>query len=154
ISCPCALALATPAALTSAANALRHAGVIVRGENALEALARTTHLIFDKTGTLTEGSLQISTVQPLAGAKEAELLAIAAALQQYSSHPVSRAFSDISPAPGWEQVDYRVGAGLEGRRPDGNYRMGSEQCCRQWAPALPPPPDQRRYWIALCREAT
>lgn len=154
ISCPCALALATPAALTSAANALRHAGVIVRGENALEALARTTHLIFDKTGTLTEGSLQISTVQPLAGAKEAELLAIAAALQQYSSHPVSRAFSDISPAPGWEQVDYRVGAGLEGRRPDGNYRMGSEQFCRQWAPALPPPPDQRRYWIALCRAAT
>jgi Cu2+-exporting ATPase len=154
ISCPCALALATPAALTSAANALRHAGVIVRGENALESLARTTHLIFDKTGTLTEGSLQISAVQLLAGGDEAEQLAIAAALQQYSSHPVSRAFSGISPAAGWEQVDYRVGAGLEGRRQDGNYRMGSEQFCREWAPALPPPPDQRRYWIALCRETT
>ncbi|MGL4564055.1 MAG: heavy metal translocating P-type ATPase, partial [Halioglobus sp.] len=66
ISCPCALALATPAALTSAASALRGAGVIVRGENALEALARATHLLFDKTGTLTEGSLAIARVQLLA----------------------------------------------------------------------------------------
>ncbi|MFC1578796.1 heavy metal translocating P-type ATPase [Pseudomonadota bacterium] len=154
ISCPCALALATPAALTSAANALRNAGVIVRGENALEALARASHLIFDKTGTLTEGSLQLSTVHLLAGGSEAEQLSIAAALQQYSSHPVSRAFSGISPAAGWQQVEYRVGAGLEGSRLDGRYRMGSEQFCREWAPTLPPAPDERLYWIALCREAT
>lgn len=153
ISCPCALALATPAALTSAANALRNAGVIVRGENALEALSRTRHLIFDKTGTLTEGSLQISAVHLLADEGETELLAIAAALQQYSNHPVSQAFSDIKPATGWEQVEYQVGAGLQGHRQGENYRMGSEQFCREWAPALPSPPDQRRYWIALCREA-
>ena len=68
ISCPCALALATPAALTSAANALRSSGVIVRGENAIEALSRATHLIFDKTGTLTEGALQLSAVHPLGSA--------------------------------------------------------------------------------------
>ena len=154
ISCPCALALATPAALTSAANALRRAGVIVRGENALESLARTSHLIFDKTGTLTTGTLRISAVDMLAGGTRQDYLAIAAALQQHSNHPVSRAFGDITPAGTWEQVAYRVGAGVEGTGTDGRYRIGSEQFCRQWAPALPAPPDARRYWIALCRDTT
>lgn len=152
ISCPCALALATPAALTSAASALRRGGVIVRGENALEALARISHCIFDKTGTLTGGELQISAVHPLADIDEGELLSIAAALQQYSSHPVARPFAGLSPAADWEQVDYRVGAGLEGYRGGVRYRMGSEPFCREIAPTLPAPPDRHRYWVALCRD--
>jgi P-type Cu2+ transporter len=154
ISCPCALALATPAALTSAASALRASGVIVRGENALEALSRTTHLIFDKTGTLTEGSLHIVKVHPLDTRHPDELMALGAALQQYSSHPVARAFNGIAPAPGLEQVAYHVGAGLEGIGAGERYRMGSEPFCRQLTPGLPAPPDNKHYWIALCREAT
>jgi Cu2+-exporting ATPase len=154
ISCPCALALATPAALTSAASALRASGVIVRGENALEALSRTTHLIFDKTGTLTEGSLNIASVQLLADADEEEVLAIAAALQHYSSHPVARAFAGIAASQGVEEAQYQVGAGLEGRRGDDHYRMGSEPFCRAQAATLPPPPEEQLYWIALCRNQT
>lgn len=153
ISCPCALALATPAALTSAASALRAAGVIVRGENALESLARATHLIFDKTGTLTEGSLAVARVQLLADLPREQVLAIAAALQRYSSHPVARAFSDMDAMAGFEQVRYTVGAGLEGRRGSHAYRMGSEQFCRTRASALPPPPPEPLYWVALCRDA-
>ena len=153
ISCPCALALATPAALTSAASALRAAGVIVRGENALEALARATHLIFDKTGTLTEGALHIVSVKPLDGMKRDELLAVAAALQRHSSHPVARAFARIDSAPGFDAVNYQVGAGLEGTRDGMTYRVGSELFCRARAPSLPPPPDQHLYWIALCRDS-
>jgi P-type Cu2+ transporter len=152
ISCPCALALATPAALTNAASALRSRGVIVRGENALESLSRCTHLLFDKTGTLTEGSLAIAEVQLLGGLEKREVLAIAAALQQYSSHPVAQAFSAIEGATGFEQVSYQVGAGLEAYRDTLKYRIGSEQFCRMIVPDLPVPPNQHYYWIALCSE--
>jgi Cu2+-exporting ATPase len=152
ISCPCALALATPAALTSAASALRAAGVIVRGENALESLSRATHLIFDKTGTLTEGSLNISVVQPLGDMSEAELLDLAAAMQCHSSHPVARAFTDITGSAVLDDVSYQVGAGLEARKGSQRYRMGSEVYCRQLAADLPGPPDERHYWVALCRD--
>jgi Cu2+-exporting ATPase len=153
ISCPCALALATPAALTSAASALRNRGVIVRGENALEALSRSTHLLFDKTGTLTEGTLEIVSVKPLGENSENEILTIGAALQQYSTHPVARAFAAITPATGFEQVEYRVGAGLEAQHCGKVYRMGSEQFCRELTATLPEPPNQQLYWIALCCDA-
>jgi Cu2+-exporting ATPase len=152
ISCPCALALATPAALTSAASALRAHGVIVRGENALDSLSRTTHLLFDKTGTLTEGALAIADVRPLDDMSTADTLAIGAALQHYSSHPVARAFAGITGATGFDAVDYRVGAGLEARKDGVTYRMGSTPFCRQLAAELPQAPDDLLYWIALCRE--
>lgn len=152
ISCPCALALATPAALTSAASALRAGGVIVRGENALESLSRTTHLIFDKTGTLTEGALSIVDVVPLAELDRETLLASGAALQHYSNHPVARAFEGIDGAPGFEAVEYRIGAGLQAERDGQTWRMGSEQFCRALVPELPAAPDDGRYWIALCRD--
>ena len=152
ISCPCALALATPAALTSAASALRRSGVIVRGENALEALARATHMIFDKTGTLTEGTLRIAEIDRLGTPGRGDLLALGAALQHYSTHPVAKAFGDIDGVPGFEGVTYHVSAGLEGRLQGQLYRMGSEPFCQQLAPDLPPRPETDFYWIALCRE--
>ncbi|WP_238946989.1 heavy metal translocating P-type ATPase [Seongchinamella unica] len=150
ISCPCALALATPAALASAASALRATGVIVRGENALESLSRTTHLIFDKTGTLTEGKLAISRVELLGELTEARALQLAAGLQHWSNHPVSKAFSHIQPGEVFQDVNYKVGAGLQGKLDGRQYRVGSESFCREFCPALPPPPDEQRYWIALC----
>jgi len=154
ISCPCALALATPAALTSAANALRAAGVIVRGENALEALSRTTHLLFDKTGTLTEGRLALSRIVTLGGMDQRQVLNLAAALQQWSVHPVSGAFADTQATLALEDVQYTVGAGLEGRRNGLRYRMGSEPFCKEICPSLPPPPDAALYWVALCQQQT
>jgi Cu2+-exporting ATPase len=152
ISCPCALALATPAALTTAASALRSSGVIVRGENALEALSRASHMVFDKTGTLTEGALEISRVQRLGTTSEDELLAIASALQAYSSHPIADAFANTEPAPGIEDAQYHVGRGLEGRKDGVQYRLGSDMFCRELAPDLPAPPDDKQYWVALVRE--
>jgi len=154
ISCPCALALATPAALTSAASALRGAGVIVRGENAIESLARATHLLFDKTGTLTEGRLVIAEVLVLADLERDAVLGIGAALQHYSSHPVGRAFAGIPAAAQFGEVGHRVGAGVEGRCRGERYRMGSESYCRELASSLPPPPGDALYWVALCREQT
>ena len=152
ISCPCALALATPAALTNAANALRARGVIVRTENALEALSNCTHLVFDKTGTLTRGSLTIAEVLPLSDSERGAILATAAALQRYSTHPVAKAFRDIEEAGGCEQVAYHVGAGLEGRWSGSLYRMGSESFCRELVADFPARPTAPLYWIGLCRE--
>jgi len=153
ISCPCALALATPAALTNAASALRSAGVIVRGENALESLSRATHLIFDKTGTLTEGSLAIDQVHLLGDLPRKEVLAIAAAMQQYSNHPVSRAFEGLADVTMLRDVKYHVGAGLEASAAGHLYTMGSEQFCRSRAASLGPPPQLPLYWVALCRDS-
>jgi len=152
VSCPCALALATPAALTSAASALRSRGVIVRGENALESLWGCTHLLFDKTGTLTQGNLAIAEVHPLGNMDRQALLAVAAALQHFSSHPVAKAFSSIQAAGGFDEVTYQVGAGLQGHRASVLYRMGSAQYCRELVPDFPATPDDRRYWIGLCRD--
>lgn len=152
ISCPCALALATPAALTSAASALRASGVIVRGENALEALSRCTHLLLDKTGTLTEGRLVIDRVVTSGNADQAEVQAIAAALQRYSNHPVSHAFDKLPAAGDFSAVHYTVGAGLEGRRDGIRYRIGSEAFCRDLLPGLATAPEGDLYWIALCNE--
>jgi Cu2+-exporting ATPase len=152
ISCPCALALATPAALTSAASGLRSRGVIVRGENALESLARCTHLLFDKTGTLTEGSLAIARVELLDTLGQDEVLAIGAALQHYSNHPIAQAFSSITAADGFEQVEYRVGAGLKALHLGDRYHMGSWEFCRELTPEFPPVPDEQHYWIGLCKE--
>jgi P-type Cu2+ transporter len=150
ISCPCALALATPAALTSAATALRSSGVIVRGENALEALSRSTHLLFDKTGTLTRGTLAVNRVELLGPEPEARILALSAGLQQWSNHPVSRAFSQVEMPAHFTNVDYQVGAGLEGSCDGEVYRMGSEQFCRALCANLPPHPADQLYWVALC----
>ena len=152
ISCPCALALATPAALTSAASALRGNGVIVRGENALESLSRASHMVFDKTGTLTEGALAVSETRVLMDEPDIDLNAAAASLQQYSSHPIAEAFRDHDPEAGFSDVEYHVGKGLEGYREGVRYRMGSEDFCRDLVPDLPPCPDERRYWVALVRD--
>lgn len=152
VSCPCALALATPAALTSAASALRRRGVMVRGENALETLARCDHLLLDKTGTLTQGSLQVSRTCLLAQDTEADVLAIAAALQQHSNHPISRAFQGVTPAEGFTDVQYLVGAGIIGARDTQQYRMGSIAFCLEAAPDFPPPPDDSLYWTGIIRD--
>jgi Cu2+-exporting ATPase len=152
VSCPCALALATPTTLTSAANALRSRGVVVAGENALESLSRCTHLVLDKTGTLTEGEPTLAQVQPLGGMNRADILSTAAALQQYSSHPLASAFTAIDGTAGFQAVGYRVGRGLEGSLAGVNFRIGSLAYCRELAPQFPAPPGEDLYWIGLCRE--
>ena len=91
VSCPCALSLATPAALAAATDALHRRGVVVTNGQALEALARVTHVVFDKTGTLTRGRLALTRVMPLGGRSRDEVLALAARLELGSEHPVARA---------------------------------------------------------------
>ena len=92
VTCPCALSLATPAAVTAALGALARAGLIVTRANAVERLALATHCLADKTGTLTEGRFRLRSVSALAGVSQSRCLALAAALERYATHPAASAF--------------------------------------------------------------
>lgn len=91
VTCPCALSLATPAAMLAAAGQLARRGVLVRSLPALEALAEVDEVIFDKTGTLTRDAMGLGTIATRAGITADEALAMAYALARHSLHPVSRA---------------------------------------------------------------
>ncbi len=91
VTCPCALSLATPAAMLSAAGALARRGVLVRRLDAFESLAAVDTVMFDKTGTLTRDAMVLSEVSVRAGLDQQQVLAMAAAMATQSLHPVSRA---------------------------------------------------------------
>ncbi len=91
IACPCAMGLAVPAALTVAIGRGAQLGVLFKGGESLERLARIDTVVLDKTGTLTEGKPEVVALQALNGASEDEVLALASALEQRSEHPLARA---------------------------------------------------------------
>jgi P-type Cu+ transporter len=91
VACPCALILATPAALIAALGRLAGTGIYVKGGSALERLATVTSLALDKTGTLTEGRLEIQAIHPFGDLSADELLRIAASAERSSEHPLAQA---------------------------------------------------------------
>jgi P-type Cu2+ transporter len=93
VTCPCALSLATPAAMLASAGALARRGILVRRLQAFEALARVDVVVFDKTGTLTSDALALSAIRCREDYSEQRVLAMAGALARMSRHPVSRAIA-------------------------------------------------------------
>lgn len=93
VACPCALSLATPVAYSVATTTLRRNGVVVKNGAFLERAAETRAVVFDKTGTLTEAALTIIDTHALTPLDQTECLAIAAALEEGSEHPIAMAFS-------------------------------------------------------------
>jgi len=91
IGCPCALVISTPAAITSGLAAAARLGALIKGGAALEQLAHVRQVAFDKTGTLTVGKPRVTAIIPAAGQTEEHLLALAAAVEQGSSHPLAQA---------------------------------------------------------------
>jgi len=106
IACPCALVISTPVTVVSGIGAASRRGILVKGGAALEAAGRLKALAFDKTGTLTEGRPVLSRVVTLDGRGEAEVLALSAALERRSEHPLAHAILSA----GAERV--AAGAGL------------------------------------------
>jgi P-type Cu2+ transporter len=92
VSCPCALSLATPAALTVATGVLSRNGVLVTRGHAIETLARATHVVFDKTGTLTEGRPALVETLATGTLDSHQALALATEMELGSEHPIGRAF--------------------------------------------------------------
>jgi Cu2+-exporting ATPase len=91
VSCPCAFALAVPAAITRAVGALARRGVLVARPDAIERLAGATHVVFDKTGTLTDPKLALERIDTFGATDRDTALALAAALARGSRHPVAQA---------------------------------------------------------------
>jgi len=146
VTCPCALSLATPTALTAATGTLRQRGLLISRGHVLESFASATHIVFDKTGTLTEGCLNIEEIRPLGARDSQTLLRIAAALESRSEHPIARAFRAhvIQPAT---DVQVHVGQGLSGTVEGTLYRIGKAGfVCPDNTPTQP---EAKGMWLLL-----
>ena len=133
VTCPCALSLATPVAMLTAAGTLARHGVLVRNLQGLEALAHVDTVVFDKTGTLTRDGMALQAVHTAHGWNTEEVLALAASLARHSMHPASRAVVAAAAALDdgrWAVTDLQeeAGQGLVARVHD---RLGAGQPARQ-----------------------
>ncbi len=126
-TCPCALSLATPVALTAATGSLTRLGLLTTRGHALETLARATHFVFDKTGTLTHGRMALLETVALGAVERERCLALAASLEHGSEHPVARALIDAAQglAPEAAEVRNFPGLGVEGRLEGRRCRLGA-----------------------------
>ena len=147
-TCPCALSLATPTALTAATGSLHKLGLLLTRGHVLEGLKRIDTVIFDKTGTLTEGRLTLRAVQPLGEFDGERCLTLAAALENRSEHPIARAFGR-APQPA-EAVESHPGLGLEGVVDGQRLRIGQAAfvCALSGQPA-PAMPNEHGQWLLL-----
>jgi P-type Cu2+ transporter len=128
-TCPCALSLATPTALTCATTHLNREGIMIKSAHVMETLPKITTIAFDKTGTLTSGDFSITTTQIFPDENtpitEQQTLAIAAALESYSEHPLAKPFGlfrDYSYQT--KKVEIKSGFGISGIVNGKNYKIG------------------------------
>ncbi len=114
IGCPCALVISVPAAIASALSSGARRGLLMKGGAVIETAAKVARVAFDKTGTLTHGRPAVTDVEPLGGAAEAELLAVAAAVERGSSHPLARAILARAAAADAAELPARAARALAG----------------------------------------
>ena len=127
VSCPCALSLATPAAIAAATSQLSDLGLMIRSKSALSRLAKTNHLFFDKTGTLTTGKVQIAKTIPYTDLDEKNCLAIASLLENISDHPVASAFKSATKTNlKSENLRETIGQGVSGLVDGRLYKLGNK----------------------------
>ena len=126
VTCPCALSLATPAALTAATGALTEKGVLTTRGHALETLAKLTHIVFDKTGTLTHGKLKVSEIQLLGSENKNQVKTLAAGIESSSEHPIAQAITALTTEPKiFSNFISESGKGVEGSYQNQSYRLGT-----------------------------
>jgi Cu2+-exporting ATPase len=128
VTCPCALSLATPAALVAATGRLTRLGLLTTRGHALETLARVNHIVFDKTGTLTEGELALEQIIPLAQLSEEQVHALAAAVETGSEHPVAQAITaQINTSMSVTNSQSYTGRGMQATVDGHIYRLGTPE---------------------------
>lgn len=126
VTCPCALALATPAAFAAAGSRMSQLRLLVTNGNAIESLSRVTLAVFDKTGTLTEGKPRITAVFVTDNAwTEKDCRRIAAALESVSTHPLASAFALADELPVVSSQQIEVGQGISGVIDARQWRLGN-----------------------------
>ena len=157
VTCPCALALAMPAALSAATANLRKRGFLVARGHVIEALNGVNRVIFDKTGTLTKGRFAVEQVTLLTGVDSSKdhVLGLAAALEAGSNHPLAAAFYSWQDMYKAESVKQITAAGVEGRIEGLTYRLGTREFVAELladAQASLTLPDGAHTWLLLANE--
>jgi P-type Cu2+ transporter len=150
VTCPCALSLASPTAMTAAVAWLRQRGLLVTRGHVLEGLTQVDRVIFDKTGTLTVGSPQIeqlldASFDTLNEPQRQPLLEICAALEVGSTHPIAKAFSVYQGAQQATQLRQVTAQGVEGVVGKTQYRLGKPEFLAKGLRA----PQQSGQWLVL-----
>lgn len=127
VTCPCALSLATPTAITAATGTLSTLGLLITRGHTLEGLARTTHMVFDKTGTLTQGRIRLLETHRFSDLDRRRALQVAAALERHSEHPIGRALVEAADrlTTTASQVHNTPGYGLRGLVGGAEYFLGT-----------------------------
>lgn len=149
VSCPCALSLATPAAITAVTGALARRGLLLTRAGAIETLAGARRMVMDKTGTLTLGRPALVATTRLGSLDASHCLALGADLEAGSSHPLAHAFREQS-GTGLEVTDLRheSGRGIEGSIGGMQYRIGQAA----WVAHLAGARQLDERWVYLARE--
>lgn len=124
-TCPCALSLAIPTALTCAVATLTRKGILIKQAHVLETLSKLTLVAFDKTGTLTQGKFSLDVVDILDDnySKE-QILDIAAQLESYSEHPIASAFKEFKGQRKFDGVQLHPGVGISAQYDNTHYAIG------------------------------
>ncbi len=152
VTCPCALALATPLAVTVSIGRAASRGILIRGGDALEALARPGTMYLDKTGTVTEGRFRL-----VEWTGDASVRPLVMALERHSSHPVAAGFLEAWPeleAPEAVEVSQTLGGGIEGTVAGRQVIVGSPGFVAARAAGAPPqaaarPASHTPVWVAV-----
>jgi len=136
IACPCALGLATPISITTAAGRGAQAGVLIKDAEALERMARVDTVIVDKTGTLTQGRPKLTDVVVTGDQSESDVLALAAALERGSEHPLAEAIVEGARERGLSlgnatEFEAITGKGVQGRVQDHDVALGNPAMMRE-----------------------
>jgi Cu2+-exporting ATPase len=149
VSCPCALSLATPAALAAAGSRLLRGGVLVVQPHVLETLRRATHVVFDKTGTLTKGAPALVGTEAFGDVDASDCLHIAAALAGGSTHPLAKALVAANKLTGLaaSELQQHTGAGMSGTIDGHAWRLGNARFVNYDGPA-----DSDASCVYLARE--
>ena len=152
VSCPCALSLATPTALTAATNRLRQAGLLIADAQVWEKMPTLTHVVCDKTGTLTKGKLSLQHCQPLANYPKDDCLRWAGMLEAGSEHPIARAFQGQANELA-DNIEIHVGEGVSGQINGEKFRIGTAQfACALTDQTPPTQPSGEGLWILLTHQ--
>ena len=143
IACPCALGLATPAALVAACGRGAQLGIFIKGHHALESSGLIDVVVFDKTGTITSGQMTVTEAMAVPGTEPAELLRHAGAVEQASEHPIAAAISEAATArigslPEAEGFQALPGLGARAVVDGHQVVVGREKLLRDQRIAIPP----------------
>lgn len=157
IACPCALGIATPAAVMAGTALGAKRGVLIKDGKAFEAASHIDIILFDKTGTLTVGRPTVTAIYAVHGMTQNEIVRVAANLEQQSEHPIAQAIieyakqTSLNPESRAWQVEFTFGKGVVSKDQRSTYRIGSESWLIQEGCVLT---DDTAQWIQGQRDLT